>query len=106
MSGQRIKLPDYSMFSKTPVYDVEGTIVFGLMADVVVPDVTDTLFTVPPGGEHRLDLIAYEFYGVRELWWVIARVNNIDDPLVGVPHGTLLRIPSRNRLASLGVLNV
>jgi len=106
MAGQRIELPAYSMFATTPVYDVAGDIVFGLMADVVVPDLSDQLFVVPLAGVNRLDLISDEFYGTPSLWWVIARVNNIQDALVAVPVGTTIRIPTKDRLASLGVLNV
>jgi len=103
------------MFAATPVYDgisaeIEGSrqkvIVFGMMVDAVVPDATDTLFRVPQAGEARLDLIAQKFYGVPDLWWVIALVNNIVDPLVGAEVGKNIRIPTRNRLASEGILTV
>jgi len=106
MAGQRIELPPYSMMAKTPVYDVNNTIVFGLMADIIVPDLSDTLFVIPTEGVNRLDLISDEFYGTPELWWVLARVNNIQDALVGVPVGTTVRIPTKARLASAGILNV
>lgn len=94
------------MMAKTPVYDVNNTIVFGLMADIIVPDLSDTLFVIPTEGVNRLDLISDEFYGTPELWWVLARVNNIQDALVGVPVGTTVRIPTKARLASAGILNV
>jgi len=106
MAGQRIELPQYSMFAKTSVYEVDSQIVFGLMRDAVVPDPTDTLYTVPQQGADRLDLVSAEFYGVPDLWWVIARCNLVLDPLSGVPTGTQLRIPTKERLASEGILNV
>jgi hypothetical protein len=106
MIATRIQLPQYSMFTKTLVYEVGGQGVFGLLRDTVVPDPTDIAFTVPPGGVHRLDLISYQFYGTPQLWWVIAAVNNIVDPLYGAEDGTQLRIPTRSRLASEGVLTV
>lgn len=93
------------MFSNTPVYELGGVIQFGLMKDAIAPDSTDQQFTVPPDGVERLDLISYDFYGTPELWWVIARLNNLRDPLVGVPVGTQLRVPTRQRLASEGILN-
>lgn len=93
------------MFSSTPVYETEGVIQFGLMTDAVVADPTDELFVTPAGGVERLDLISYNRYGTTELWWVVSRLNNIQDPLVGVPVGTKLRIPTRQRLASEGILN-
>ena len=98
------------MFSQTPTYRV-GTpenqvIVFGLMADIVVPDPSDTVFVVPLGALYRLDLISQNAYGVPDLWWVLARVNGILDPLVGPALGQELRIPSKSRLAQLGILAV
>ena len=115
MGSTRIELHPYSMFGATPVYDgiaveVEGVrqkvILFGMMVDSVVADATDEIFRVPAGGDARLDLIAQKFYGVPDLWWVIALVNNILDPLVGAPVGTNIRIPAKSRLASEGILTV
>ena len=41
----------------------------------------------------RLDLMAFDFYGDSELWWVIASANSLPgDSLVPVP-GSQLRIP-------------
>jgi nucleoid-associated protein YgaU len=41
----------------------------------------------------RLDLIAFDFYGDAELWWLIASANSLPgDSLVPTP-GTQLRIP-------------
>ena len=95
------------MFTSTPVYDLgAGNIVFGLMQQVVVQDASDELWTVPMAGVARLDLIANEFYGTPALWWVIASVNNILDPMVGVPQGTSIRVPTKERLSAEGVLNV
>jgi hypothetical protein len=115
MASARIELSPYSMFVATPVYsnvtaEIEGTrqkvIVFGLMVDAVVPDATDVLFRVPQAGEARLDKISKKFYGVPDLWWVLALVNNIVDPLVGAPVGINIRVPTRNRLAAEGILTV
>lgn len=107
MAGQRIELPQYSMFAKTPVYDLGGgNVVFGLKVPVVVPDDTDELWTVPSAGEFRLDLLSNDFYGTPALWHVLADVNPIIDPLVGLPPGSQLRVPTKDRLAAEGVLNV
>lgn len=106
MAGQRIALPAYSMFVKTPIYEVDNDVVFGLQVPVVVPNQNDIVYTVPAQGAARLDLISTEFYGVPDLWWVIASVNNIADPLVGVAAGARIRVPARERLASDGVLSV
>lgn len=106
MPGQRVELPPYSMFSATPIYEVGGNTVFGLMQEAVVPDATDNLYTLPTAGESRLDIVADHFYGAPQLWWVIASVNRIHDALVGPKTGDVLRIPTRERLGRLGILNV
>lgn len=110
MAGQRVELPPYSQFSATPVYTVATEagplIVFGLAKDVVVADATDVRFKVPPGAEHRLDLISQQFYGTPHLWHVLARVNNLMDPLDGFALGAVIRVPTKARLASEGLLNV
>lgn len=49
----------------------------------------------------RLDLLAFDFYGDSNLWWVIAIANALPgDSLVPEP-GTQIRIPSN----VLGILN-
>lgn len=107
MAGQRIELPQYSMFATTPIYDLGGgTVVFGLMQPVVVADDTDELWTVPSAGVYRFDLLSNDFYGTPALAHVLASVNNILDLIVGVPAGYQIRVPTRERLAAEGVLNV
>jgi len=39
----------------------------------------------------RCDNLAYKFYGDSELWWFIARVNNLKTN--NIPAGTSIRIP-------------
>jgi len=110
MADQRVQLPAYSAFARTPIYEVasdEGNIVvFGLLQDIIVPDSTDEIYTTPVGALRRMDLISQSFYGVPSLWWVIARVNGILDPMAGPTLGQKLRIPSKERLAKEGLLNV
>lgn len=106
MAEKLVERTPYSMFSKTPVYSVKGDTVHGLMQDPVVPDASDDLFSVQDVEGSRLDSISDNFYGTPLLWWVIARVNNIQDPMVGVPQGTKLLIPSKTRLANAGVMDI
>ena len=106
MPGQRIELPLYSMFASTPIYEVDGVLSFGLLRDAVVPHATDDLYTVGPFNYDRLDLIAAEHYGTAHLWWVIARVNNVIDPEKPFALRQQIRVPTKERLSSLGILNV
>ena len=41
----------------------------------------------------RLDLMAFDFYGDSELWWVIASANALPGDSLVVEPGTQLRIP-------------
>lgn len=106
-------LPTHSMFSGTPVYggetlDIDGettsVVSFGLRNSVVSRHQSDKLHTVQLWGKNRLDLISYDAYETPDLWWVIADVNGIQDPMVGVDVGDVLLIPDIQRLSSLGVI--
>jgi len=103
-------LPSYSMWVQTPVYSVvsqgENVLVFGLLADAIVADPTDQVFVVPRAGVYRLDLISQNFYGIPDLWHVIARANNLVDALVGFALGDSIRVPTKARLAQEGLLSV
>lgn len=41
----------------------------------------------------RLDLLAYEFYGDSQLWYILASANNLGKGTFAVPPGLQLRIP-------------
>lgn len=41
----------------------------------------------------RMDKLANKYFGDDEYWWIIALVNGVTLPL-GVPVGTVLKIPS------------
>jgi len=56
------------------------------MSDYTEYQVTDALAM-------RIDLIAYRTLGDSELWWAIAQVNNIRNPLRDLVAGTILKVP-------------
>ena len=60
---------------------------------------------VDKGFENRIDLISHEVYGTSMLWWAIAVMNNIENPLE-VKAGLVLRIPTIRSINSSGVLRV
>jgi len=41
----------------------------------------------------RLDLLAYEFYGDTQFWFVLANANNLGKGSMSIPPGLQLRIP-------------
>ena len=49
--------------------------------------------TVPPGYEHRPDLISSVFYGTPSFWFLLMEVNNIPDPYEGFNVGDEILIP-------------
>ena len=49
--------------------------------------------TIPPGYEHRPDLISDLFYGSVKLDWLLLLFNNIDDPFQQLNIGDTILIP-------------
>ena len=48
---------------------------------------------IPPGYEHRADLISNLFYGTPTLDWLICWFNNVDDPFQQLNILDPIRIP-------------
>jgi len=101
----RAELVQHSMFMNTPLYGVDGEVVAGLQRPPAIEDPSDLVYVVPTAGVNRFDLVSQLFYGTPDLWWLIAEVNNIIDPLVGVAAGTVIRVPTRDRMSKEGMLN-
>jgi len=55
-----------------------------------VPERNDDMYFIAQEGD-RCDNLAQRFYGDPNLWWFIARVNNLK--IMNIPAGTSLRIP-------------
>lgn len=96
-----VKLGRASMFLRTPVYKVGTDLVFGQRRESVTPDDTDMSIEVTQPMVGRLDLLAYDLYGNSELWWAIAELNNLVDPITEVTLGVQLRVPRRDRLFNI-----
>lgn len=63
----------------------------------------DSFYSVESGYVNRLDLVSYRFYGTPLLWWAIAVVNHIDNPM-DVKAGIVLRIPTLKSIYNSGGL--
>ena len=61
-----------------------------------IPERNDDMFVIATEGD-RLDNLAFQFYGNPDLWWYIAKANNIS--AMNVPAGTSLRIPATTTYA-------
>lgn len=51
----------------------------------------------------RLDIIANKYYNDSKLWWVLAMVNNISNPISDNLVGKILWIPTMSSLIKNGV---
>ena len=56
-------------------------------------ELRDTDLYVATETGDRLDTLAYKFYNDSSLWWIIASANNIHNASIGLPDGSILRIP-------------
>ena len=61
-----------------------------------IPETNGDLHVISTEGD-RLDNLAFQFYGDPNLWWYIAKANNIT--AMNVPAGTSLRIPASTDFA-------
>jgi len=72
-----------------------------------IPESSEDIFFIVEG-EHiyRPELIAIEVYDRPELWWAIADINNIKEPMFDLEVGQELRIPPLSAvLQALDVIN-
>lgn len=64
-------------------------------AETIPYRVDDIYHTVEANEAHRLDLIAYKYYGNPLLWWVLALANEIRNPIVAPAAGDVVRVPNQ-----------
>ena len=60
----------------------------------------DVLYTVEVQYTHRPDLLAYDLYGDKNLWWVFAQRNMdiIKDPVYDIEAGVQIYLPKGDKL--------
>jgi len=68
---------------------------------VIPPDETDISYIVENIYDRRPDMLASVFYNEPRYWLVIAQRNNILDPFSEMTAGTILNIPTKERLMTL-----
>ena len=61
-----------------------------------IPESDTDIYVITQPGD-RFDLLANQFYGNPNLWWYIAKANNLT--FMTIPIGTSLRIPQDARYA-------
>jgi len=61
-----------------------------------IPETDNDIYVITQHGD-RLDNLAHQFYNDVNLWWYIAKANNLK--FMTVPVGTSLRIPATTKYA-------
>ena len=96
--SESVTIPRTSEYATTPVYRSGQDLVLGLRRASILPDPSDRILEVKQAFEGRLDLVAYDVYQDVNLWWVIADLNKIVDPMTELRAGLRIRIPSPARV--------
>lgn len=61
----------------------------------------DTSYVVEKRFEGRADIIAGIYYGEPRYWWIIAQYNNVLDVNAELTEGTVLYIPTLDRVKTI-----
>ena len=91
-NSDTVSLATDSAYQLTPVYTnpEDGNLVFGLRIQLAPQD-NDRLVTVTMATENRPDTISAFYQGDPALWWLIADLTQMVDPLLQFQMGTQLR---------------
>lgn len=95
--------------SSSPWFDtrVQGDLYLDILTIRSVPaDADDILYEVQPQYAYRPDLLSYDLYGTKNLWWVFAQRNMeiLKDPVNDLVPGLKIFLPKGDALArQLGV---
>ena len=65
-----------------------------------VPKKNDDMYFITQDGD-RLDLLAHRFYGDPNLWWFLARANNLSS--MNVEAGIQIRVPINSKDADIKI---
>lgn len=99
MADFQLELPFNSFFKETKLIQSGGNIFFGLWGQPTIRlDGDEKNVRIEERDRGRLDLIAFEEYGERELWPAIGIVNQLDFIIRDVYPGRLLVLPKLERI--------
>ena len=79
-----------SRYEKTGVRKINDKIVYTTSSYSNIPMRDNDIFVITQYGD-RLDALAHQFYGDINLWWYIAKANNLKS--MNLEPGVQLRIP-------------
>lgn len=81
-----------SRYKNTSVYYEDGYKYLGTRTLIALPKSEKDDYHILEE-DQRIDQVAWKYYRDSRLWWIIAEVNSILNPL-SIPKGKKLRIPS------------
>ena len=87
-----------SPYANTPLTDMGYLDIY---APQPVPvGANDVLYEILPAYTYRPDLLAFDLYGEKELWWVFAQRNMdiIEDPVYDLEPGVTIYLPQADKL--------
>jgi hypothetical protein len=95
------------MFAPSSPY-YKTSLVSGQYLDILsirpIPaEADDVLYTIQVQYTHRPDLLAFDMYGDKNLWWVYAQRNleTLKDPIYDFEAGTEIFVPKGPKLKQL-----
>lgn len=90
----QVTISKNSILNLTELLDFQGVLFWDQVDFPEIPLADDdTYIQLTQKQAHRVDLIAYDFYGDSELMWAIMLANNVDYPNQLV-EGAVVRIPA------------
>ena len=92
-----------SLYAKTPINDSGYLDILNIRSVPSAGD--DVLYEITTAYTYRPDLLAYDIYGSKDLWWVFAQRNMdiLNDPIFDFVAGTKIYLPQPQYLRqSLG----
>jgi len=102
--ARELELDLTSRYRDTPLYTTSYTFTRGdvtFFGTLEKPDISldnASYYTILDTDVGRLDLVSNKYYGTEALWWVIALVNQIIDPLVDMEVGAVIYIPDKSKI--------
>lgn len=90
--------------SRVSISEYKGTRMFDYPYQPQVPRSSDDKY-IYVTEDTRLDKIALSEYNDSKLWWVLAKVNALYNPLTVIKFGTTLRVPSMTTLIANHVIS-
>ena len=84
---------------KDTEFKIDGTL--DLLSIRPIPAVVDDkLYTIEPQYNHRPDLLAYDYYGNKDLWWIFGQRNMdiIEDFIYDISTGTSIYLPNPSKV--------